>query len=61
MPCSDCAYWDTTDQANGKCRRVPPALVYMADAGMSATLFPQTTADDWCGEWATSEPAKPLA
>jgi len=59
--CERCVYWDSTAGATrevGECRKKSPLLVEgMVDHAntqrdeMNLRVFPQTTYDDWCGEF----------
>lgn len=54
MTCETCRYW-TPGQPNGdECRRRAP----VATGGMHCpeyTMFPRTSAEMWCGEYAAKE------
>ncbi len=47
--CEDCCFWDSDE-----CHRMPPTVVAAADSinggGTLMTVWPETEADDWCGE-----------
>jgi hypothetical protein len=48
--CADCSFWDAiepTEPRDGRCRARPP--VALTTQGHAA--WPQTAADDWCGEF----------
>lgn len=56
--CSTCRFWQRdsmgVDKAViGECRRRSPALVVITERGnqITATRFPETIDDEWCGEW----------
>jgi hypothetical protein len=62
--CKNCRYWLEKYDEQGFCRRYPPVPVvdvsYSEDhEGKLAavfstnpdTYFPETVADEWCGEW----------
>jgi len=52
--CSACAYWNANDGNIGECRRkAPQSVVFAVDESTRfETRFPETTASDWCGEFA---------
>ncbi|MEM7697865.1 MAG: hypothetical protein AAF236_05615 [Verrucomicrobiota bacterium] len=54
--CSTCAYWKSTNDSTGSCRRQPPqAIRFEVDQEVQfETRFPSTSADDWCGEFRAS-------
>lgn len=54
--CANCLHWavDEEDPSMGYCQRFPPAVLYDPEEG-SFTLFPCTTAADWCGEHKASQ------
>lgn len=51
--CASCTFWESKDQAEGTCRRnAPQAVVFEVEEGtVFHTLFPETAATDWCGEY----------
>jgi hypothetical protein len=52
--CENCAYFKpTTAGGAGVCRRYPPKHVVMAEKWGSK--FPETWADQWCGEHQANE------
>lgn len=55
--CKDCRYWlgDGAEGAEGDCRRYPPAKYGI----MSATCFPTTLPEEWCGEFRPKETEAP--
>lgn len=44
--CANCRHW----AYEGQCRRNPPVAAGTSERAY--TYWPETTADDWCGEWA---------
>lgn len=69
--CDTCRYWvianEWRGEAYGECRRYAPrsqvelhpvadALSMASDEHDLYTLFPQTFAWQWCGEWQTRRP-----
>lgn len=49
--CKTCRWWlHNGGGEDGWCHRLPP--VCLADLG--GFLFPESSADDWCGEWAAN-------
>lgn len=48
--CADCRYFDR----HGKCRRYPPRVFMLADAGNTKFLrhLPDVKKDEYCGEFA---------
>ena len=55
--CANCRYSDPRIDDDGepflRCRRYPP-IVAMLDEDEPMSVFSQTDADEWCGEWATT-------
>lgn len=51
--CATCAFWDSENSNEGTCRRnAPQAVVFEVEDGTAFhTLFPETLASDWCGEY----------
>lgn len=52
--CHTCRYWKETTEAedqerNGQCRRSRPYVLHDGEEG-PYTMWPYTTADDWCGD-----------
>lgn len=58
--CAACAFWFRGAGRQTECRRYPPQVVGF-DEGPEM-LWPETTADDWCGEFKRrdSDAVKPL-
>lgn len=63
--CKDCRYWhavewDGADEASptaGACRRRPPTITGQPASDTEVrfhTYFPETSAEDWCGEYEPS-------
>jgi len=52
--CSACAYWKETSSSMGECRvRSPQSIVFKVDDETKfESRFPETKAEDWCGEFA---------
>ncbi len=60
--CGTCQFWHTTDAAVGNqtCRRFPPFVVsemfkHQPLPAPEAGVWPVTSYDDWCGEWAAKD------
>lgn len=51
--CQSCRHWNALSQVEGECRRQPPqAISFKVNEEVRfETRFPQTTAQDWCGEF----------
>ena len=51
--CASCAYWNSTSEIQGECRRqAPQAIVFKVDESTKfETHFPITKSTDWCGEY----------
>jgi hypothetical protein len=51
--CANCAFWDASNESEGSCRRsAPQTVVFEISSKQSVkTVFPVTSADDWCGEF----------
>ena len=49
--CATCFYWklDNPNKEDGTCHRDPPRAVPIGNG--YSTPWPQTAADDWCGEY----------
>lgn len=59
--CANCRFWDEVETTGrlgnwrviGRCRRYPPSIagpVVNESDVRHATYFPETEADEWCGE-----------
>lgn len=57
IQCASCTHWlPREDRQFGKCRRYPPAVLSRVES-----TFPDTRAENWCGEWQQSAAvAQPL-
>lgn len=62
--CFTCRYWYLTEQGSGTgnqtCRRYPPTVVAeifkeKPYPNPEAGVWPVTSSDDWCGEWAAKD------
>lgn len=53
--CRACALWDPLGTHRGACRAHPPTQLHAHEGEPG---WPQTLADDWCGEWRRA-PAQP--
>jgi hypothetical protein len=55
--CGSCRFWWREKSRRGglgwgQCRRMPPALpIVRTDKLKLVGIWPETEADDWCGEW----------
>lgn len=55
--CDACRYWwqekvRRTAAGWGQCRRMPPSLPSDREDKLKLVgIWPETEADDWCGEW----------
>ena len=55
--CASCVFWDMSEyvlkgvKARGICSRYPPQIALGSD-GSIYSVFPETNATNWCGEWA---------
>lgn len=57
--CSNCKHWKEEtetgdDERAGECRANPPAVLYDTEEGVFS-LWPATTANDWCGGFHAKE------
>ena len=59
--CAACAFWFRGERGTPECRRYPPQIVAF-EVEPVEVLWPETTADDWCGEFRRrdSDAVKPL-
>ena len=49
--CGDCRYW-AGNCVSGPCRRHAPIVAKRADLDYERRMqWPQTTQEDWCGDW----------
>ena len=53
--CQSCKFWkyygdDRTAKVRGQCNRYPPTVTSDSD-GSTMSEFPESTWDDWCGEY----------
>lgn len=50
--CRDCRYWEanTPESTSGLCRRRCPQAV-VTETDCICTVFPETVATEWCGEF----------
>lgn len=72
MKCNDCKYWTNYKgrKEDGQCRRFNPELVTDISGGGIATaigistkvktMWPETSYDDWCGEFAPESKPAPV-
>lgn len=53
VTCETCRFWDDvpTEIPFGICRRRAPQAVIIAMAPVPNVAWPNTHADEWCGEW----------
>lgn len=63
--CLNCKFWKSISISLGDCRRFPPTVVTSTDSetegehgeyreiirSTTSTQWPDTSADDWCGEF----------
>jgi len=51
--CGKCRYWEIKESATGECHRYSPQTVAFSvdDETHFTTVFPETTAEEWCGEF----------
>ena len=51
--CGKCRYWEAKDESVGECHRnAPQTIVFSVDEESHfTTVFPETTAEEWCGEF----------
>lgn len=57
--CHECAFWKQLDDLGGQCRRYAPqpkTSESSDDEPYSQVWWPQTTFDDWCGEFQQRKP-----
>lgn len=62
--CETCRFWqcDSARETEGECRRYAPRPYFdlnpnameilEADKHLTWPIYPQVSADEWCGEWA---------
>jgi hypothetical protein len=50
--CGNCRFWLLHENQQGECRRNPPVVVNVdtEEGAGTATIFPDTAHDTWCGE-----------
>ncbi|GAG68882.1 unnamed protein product [marine sediment metagenome] len=56
--CEDCRFWDRDVQLIGAkrlCRKNPPTTTIKDDKDGINSLWPRTSAGDWCGEFQKKE------
>lgn len=65
--CKSCYYWVNRDNIDGFCRRYAPRSVMEmqhpqsdedTDGPDRGVWWPNTLADEWCGEWRRSRPVE---
>ena len=57
--CETCRFWDRHGEgrSKGRCKVHAPAIVVVD--GVPLSRWPNTSSDDWCGEWAEKDTLEP--
>jgi hypothetical protein len=55
--CESCSYWKNLEDNHGECRRhAPQTIAFEVDDEVKfESMFPVTSADDWCGDFAKAD------
>jgi hypothetical protein len=58
--CAKCRFWQEGEEVgHGECRANPPSAVIRGEvASWVIAFWPPTSAEEWCGKYAESEPVK---